>query len=396
MKLRKTAISFLLCVFLFTCFSCGCFADVDRVLLQTYPGNGGNDLPAVNQDYSAFTVQTTTSGVMVTGWSLVDNSGNACYGKVENKDYTLYVNISSQIPLSAGVQAYINNEASGISVSSDGYSATVTRYIHPKLMGVTVWKDPTDETHDMSSVFSFNASASPYYNSVQWYVRSPSGESVKAEELIGRFPGITAHVVDLGGGGTTLNLSAVPAAMDGWSVYCSFIGEAGATNTKDAHIKITNIPTPTPVPTPTPTPAPTATPAPTPAPTPEPTPEPVIERWSSEWSSDQTSHWHVSLNPGVTDVREKAAHEMTWTETRPASKKESGEEQGVCRVCGYTETRPIEYIRPEGLVPDSVQWIIAAAGGVLALAAIVVFAEYLKVKARKKRRAKMSGRYRGR
>lgn len=380
---------------------------IDKVLIQTYPGSGGNDLPYVSQQYSAFYAQTTTSGVSVTGWSLTDSSGNACSGKVENKDYTLSVNVSSGVVnslFSSETKAYINNEAANISVLSDGMSASITRSIRPKLVGATVWKDPGDESHESGNTFSYVASASPYYDSIQWYVRSPYNESYKVEEIGKVFPGVTANVIDHGANGTTCNLIAVPPQMDKWTVYCAFVGVAGQTNTKDAYINVTDAAVKLQTPEPTPqiiqTPAPTVFAVDPPTPAPAPTPEVYIvtEDWSDEWSYDKDSHWHESRIPQVTDINEQAPHDMVWTETRAATKKADGEEQGKCSVCGYTETRSVIYTKPERTslaLPSAVKWIIGAVGGIIVLAAIVVFIEYLKVKARKKRRARMSGRNNG-
>lgn len=381
---------------------------IDSVLIQTYPGSGGNDLPYVSQQYSDFYVQTSTSGVYVSGWSLTDSSGAACTGKIEYKEYTLRVDLASQAVNSiftADTQAFINNEPAWITVSPDGFSASVSRTVLPKLVGATVWKHPGPESHEAGRTFSFTASASPYYESVQWYLRSPQNESRKVEDVGSLFAGCSAQIADHGAGGTTCNLINVPPQMDGWSVYCAFIGIAGQTNTSDAKITVTDAavllatPAPTPEPVPTPAPTPQAVEE-TPEPTPAPTPGIVIvtEAWSSEWSFDRDSHWHESKIPEVTDVNEKAPHTMIWTETRTATKKLDGEEKGVCEVCGYTETRNTVFMRAEHPsldLPSSLFWIAALAGGVVLLALIVVMAEYFRAKARKKRRAKMSGRYKG-
>ena len=231
---------------------------IDKVLVQTYPGDGGNNIPYVGQEWSAFYAQTTTSGVAVTGCSLIDSSGTACTGKVENKGYTLSVSLSSQVInfiFTSDTKAYMNNEPCNISVSADGFSATISRQISPRLVAPTIWKNPGDETHNSGQTFSFAASASPTYNSVQWYVRSPYNQTVKAEEINTLFVNTTGHVVDHGSGGSTLNLSGVPVDMDGWSVYCEFKGDGGSAYTSDAFLHVSDaaaILAATPVPSPTP------------------------------------------------------------------------------------------------------------------------------------------------
>ena len=407
MKLRKLLPALLtVCVFLSLCSSA--IADdfetysIDRILIQTFPGNGGNDLPYVYQDISAFYAQTTSPGVSVTGWSLIDGNGTSCTGKVENKSYTLNVSVASQVSnslFSQNTQAYINNEPASVSISGDGLSATVSRSIQPRLVAATIWKDPGDEEHEAGHTFSYNSSASPYYTSVQWYVRSPQNQSYKVEEIGDVFGGVTYQISDHGANGSTCNLIAVPPQMDGWTVYCSFVGAAGATNSKDAKISVIGAKaTPTPAPTPTPTPIPTPQPTPKPTPvavTPVPTPEviAVTEEWSEEWSGDAANHWHASRNPGVTDVKDLAPHEMVWTQTKEATKKEDGEETGVCSICGYSETRPILYSETENSlldIPALAEWGIVALGAILLIAGIIVFMEYLAVKSRNKRRARMA------
>ena len=403
MKLRKFIIFLIVCLLL-SAFPAGAIAmesfDIGKVLIETYPGSGGNDLPYVSQDYSAFYCKTSTSGVVVSGWSLVDGNGTQCSGKVENKQYTLSVNVTSQVvnsTFSANTAAYINNVPATISVSGDGLSATVSRVISPKLVGATIWKDPGDEKHDAGNVFSFTASASPYYNSVQWYLRSPYNESYKAEDVGTLFPNVTCTVHDRGSGGTTCNFNNVPAEMDGWMVYCAFIGEAGQTLTKNAFITVTNAAALLAAPSPSPEAA--ATPEPTIyiVETPEPTNNIWIveEDWSEDWSYDTQYHWHASKIPQNNKVNEKAAHDMTWTETKAATKKEAGEETGVCSVCGYTETKSVEYVKPQrtGLkLPSAVKWVGGILGGIIVVGGGILGIQYLKDKAKRKRRAKMSGR----
>ena len=405
MKLRTALITLLIiCVLagMLPAYAAETFT-IDKFLVQTYPGSGGNDLPIVGQDYSAFYAQTTTSGVTVTGWSLADDSGRQCSGKVENRRYTLGVNVSSQVVnafFSADTKAYINGEAANISVSSDRLSATVTRVINAKLVAPTVWKHPTDETHDAYGTFSFSASASPYYDSVQWYIQTPYNQKYKAEEIGSYFDGVACTVHDHGTGGSTCNVSGVLPSMDDWMVYCSFIGPGGETSTNRATIHVKNASALLE------TPAPAAVPAPVQA-SPSPsvyiveTPEPtsnvwvIEEDWSDEWSYDSDYHWHESKIPQVTDVDGKAGHQMTWTEPRAATKKADGEEQGVCDICGYTETRSTLYTKPQREskgVPSAVKWIIGIVGGIIVLAAAVIFIQYLKDKAKRKRRARMSGR----
>lgn len=368
---------------------------IDKVLIQTYPGQGGNDLPYVSGDIGAFYATTSTSGVAVTGWSLVDDNGNQCTGKVQERYYTLNVTLASQAVnyfFSQNTRGYINNEAAELSyVSSDGMTATFSRRIMPRLIAPTIWHNPTDETHNAGETFSFAASASPYYESFQWYLRSPYNEKYAVEECGSIFSGTSAYVSDNGASGTTCNLNNVSANFDGWMIYCVFKGVGGETATQNAAIRIKNKPAPTPEPTPAPTPAPTIEIVVTPEPTSAIT---IIEHdYASEWSFDDEKHWHADKIPMSESVSDEGTHDMVWTET-PATKKAPGEKKGVCSVCGYEQTETIEYVRPvrEAKVPKAVKWAVGIIGGLVLLAAAVVGIQYIKDKRRRERRARMAGR----
>lgn len=406
MKTARKTVSLLLC--LLVCASAlpmsasaEDYIGIDKVLIQTYPGQGGNDLPYVSGDISAFYAATTTTGVSVTGWSLVDDNGNQCTGRVEEKYYTMSVTLSSQAVnyvFTWDTRGYINNESANLSyVSDDGMTATFSRRIMPRLIAPTIWHNPSDETHNAGERFSFAASASPYYDSFQWYLRSPYNEKYKVEAIGDIFPGTTASVIDNGASGTTCNLNNVSENFDGWMVYCAFKGAGGETATQNATIHIKNKPEPTPAPTPVPTPI--ATPAPTIeiVVTPEPTSNiTIIEHdYASEWSYDEAEHWHADKVPESESVSDRGGHEMVWTETSPATKKAPGEEKGVCSVCGYENTRSIEYVRPVRTagVPNAVKWIVGIVGGLVLLCAAVVGIQYVKDRRRRARRARMAGRH---
>ena len=406
MKTAVKTLSFLLCAILLASAFCACAAAednvrIDKVLIQTYPGQGGNDLPYVSGDISAFYAATTTTGVSVTGWSLVDDGGSECRGKVEEKYYTMNITLSSMAVnyvFTWDTRAYINNESANISyISDDGLTATFSRRIMPRLIAPTIWHNPTDETHNAGESFSFAASASPYYDSFQWYLRSPYNEKYEVEACGDIFDGTSAYVIDNGSSGTTCNLNNVSANFDGWMVYCAFKGVGGETLTQNAMIHIKNKPTPTPEPTPSPTPVPTSAPTIEIVVTPEPTSAiTIIEHdYAEEWSYDEQNHWHEDRIPVSDSVSEMGAHDMVWTEITPATKKAPGEEKGVCSVCGYEISRSTEYVRPvrDSKVPGAVKWIVGIIGGLVVLCAAVVGIQYVKDKRRRARRAKMAGRH---
>lgn len=378
------------------------YVGIDKVLIQTYPGQGGNDLPYVDGDISAFYAATSTAGVAVSGWSLVDDSGVQCVGKVEQKNYTMNITVSSQAMnyvFTENTKGYINNEPANISISADKMSATFSRYIYPRLIGPTIWHNPTDEKHDAGECFSFAASASPYYRTFQWYLKSPYNETYEAEKAGEIFDGTSAAVFNNGDRGVSLNLYNVSQNFNGWFVYCVFKGVGGETPTSMAQIIIKNAATPTP--------EPTIEIVTTPEPTPESTTEPqsteelnpgitIVEHdFASEWSYDDDFHWHEDLVPTSDEVSEKGPHDMVWTEVRSATKKEQGEEKGVCSVCGLEQTRSVEYVKAKKTsgLPNVLKWIVGIVGGIVVLAVLVLFIQYIKDKKRRARRARMAGRH---
>ncbi|MBR0392976.1 MAG: hypothetical protein IJK38_11710, partial [Oscillospiraceae bacterium] len=63
MKSRKIIAAFLLLCILLVSMP-AVYADLDRIVLQTFPGsNTGNDLPYVGQEISAFRVTAKTNNV---------------------------------------------------------------------------------------------------------------------------------------------------------------------------------------------------------------------------------------------------------------------------------------------------------------------------------------------
>ena len=373
--------------------SAGAELVLDRVLCQTLPGNGTVDLPSVGQDYVSFSCRPSIDGISIVGWALRDSDGRDCAGMVENKQYTLLIDVSTTDPnyvFTQDSRAYINNEAANMMVWDDWHYATISRVIKPNYLKPTVWHNPTDEAHNMGERFDFFASAQPGYSSFEWHVKSPEGTDYKAEEINRLFPEVNVIIDDLGKAtGVRCNFNKVPAGLDGWAVYCIFNLYEQKTVTKDAYIRVLDAalaPSPTPAPTPSPVPTPKPTPSPTPSPVP--TPEPIVtekpqdeelpegiyitpEDWDLSWDNDEDYHWHNSRNAESTEISDKGTHDMVWTEKIAATKKEDGIEEGVCSVCGYKTERRVAYV-PNGDSPDFILWAIRGVGGALALAVPVI------------------------
>lgn len=63
----------------------------------------------------------------------------------------------------------------------------------------------------------------------------------------------------------------------------------------------------------------------------------------SVWSRDETKHWHNCVKEGHDDKLDEAEHTFgNWTVITPADYGVAGVEKGVCSVCEYEKTRPIE------------------------------------------------------
>ena len=506
------AMSFLPCAFIVPA-SAEDIGYINKVFLKTYPDdNVGNELPYVGEDVSTFWADSSVVDTVVTGIRLVDDYGNQCWGKVENRSYTLSIDIRSaavNARYTSSTSAHINGVAAEIYVSDDGTTATVSRHIQPRLMAPTIWKNPGDERHASGSVFSFVATGSPNCESYRWYLRTTAGQTFPVEEVSSHLNGVTASVIDHGSNSSTCNINNVPVDMDGWKVYCVFTG-AGEVDvqTSDARIIVTDASNITIVDAPstasniTIVDAPSASSSASAASSaaasssssgsslpagvyvidPETgaviegeapagtlgtagtsgtaetsgttaaagtdssaaatssasgtdssaavtssasgtagtsgtgsavsgaaaggvtiveTPDPlagitiITEAWSEDWSNDRTYHWHESLLPNETEVDSKAEHDMVWTETKAPTKNEDGEEEGVCSVCGYTETRSKLYEKPARSaknLPSLITYVLFGLAGILALVIVVLLIRNAGAKAKKNRRSRMAGR----
>ena len=114
-----------------------------------------------------------------------------------------------------------------------------------------VTKSPTDETVAVGGSCYFVAK---YENAIwaEWHFVSPDGSRDLGYEDAGReFAGLEI----LNGYASTMKLKNIPAGLNGWSVYCRFSNNVGATNTEKAKITVKGAPAPTPGPEPTDTPA---------------------------------------------------------------------------------------------------------------------------------------------
>ncbi len=88
----------------------------------------------------------------------------------------------------------------------------------------SVTKDPTGETVTEGGTAIFVARAWDAVD-IQWLITdSGGGESMDVLEAAARNPGLRVF----GQGSESLTLSGIPASMNGWQIFCRFIGKTGA------------------------------------------------------------------------------------------------------------------------------------------------------------------------
>lgn len=352
----KRFLSVFLVILLFASLLPAAYADavpMSKIYIKTYNDTGsGNDVPRVGQSVSTFTAQPESAGFIISSLSLYDMNGAQCTGTVLDQQYVLYVNISvvdGNYYIDGSSTAFINGVQCSITPGGDGKSAVISRNVTPKVVDPTIWKHPGDENHDKSKVFSFAASASPYYNNWQWYILSTYGDKMTADEFAAAYPSVGVAYHENSGGGVTLNINNPIDEMDGWLVYCGFQSLSGAwvyTNKAQMKIKGAVVTTPTIV-----------------APPEEEKTTTVVDG--------------IEVPEGVTIV-ETPGPEITIVETPEPT----------------VEPTPTPEVKPEksGTGLKILKGVGIAVGGIVIIGGIIIFAQYLADRKKRKRRAKMSGR----
>ena len=154
-----------------------------------------------------------------------------------------------------------------------------------------VTKSPTDEKVPVGGSCYFVAK---YENAIWavWHFVSPDG-SRDLDYLDAGKEFKDLEIIN--GYASTMKLKKIPAALNGWTVYCRFSNNVGATDTKSAKITVKGAPEPTTTPAPTATPTPTVVPVPTPTPTPTPTETPVIVYFDYTGTFTETGEQKATL-----------------------------------------------------------------------------------------------------
>lgn len=357
-------------------------SSIDKVLATI------SHVPVALMDVSNITAATSTPGCDIVSYRWSDS-----YGTMSGWFSTSECRVSIRIQAYDGyffgenVAVYLNNEAVSFTRDPEGKYIDLTREYTPLVWAPTVIKHPGGETVEAGGWASFVATAT-YTSGSTWRFVSPEGKYFTAEELCEKFPGV--GVEDNGEG--KLKVYNIPAEMDGWKAVCRFDGPGGTVDSSGAKITVKSA-----------APAVTPSPEPAPEPTPEATPEPEKEEeqhehsFSDKYSGDLMNHWQLC---DCGETTEKKAHTMQWTVTKEAGREESGEEQGVCSVCGYSQTREIQ---PTGGSNAAVGDDESGLGKfgilirvLLAIAGIVggfILIMYIRYRARRKRARIRSRRY---
>lgn len=299
-----------------------------------------SNVPVAMDGVYSITVATSTEGCYLTGYGWYDENGSPADGTFGTGTYRVEITVapSEGYSFADGVAVYLNNSHADYIMNGDG-SLTLFRDYAAQLWAPSIFKQPTTEKVEVGELASFVAMAT-YTDTYEWTATSPDGKTTcKCEDLPDLFPGVSIG----GDGKEKMNIRNVPAEMDGWTVKCTFSGPGGSavSNAASIKVKLPETPKPTATPKPSATPKPTEAPAATAKPGSE---DDHVHEFAESWSKDADMHWHEC---SCGEKSQEAPHSMEWTVVTEATKKAEGTEQGVCSVCGYTETRSLAYEKDE-------------------------------------------------
>ena len=334
--------------------------EIIKVLART------NYTPVALMDVLNVTAETTTTGVFLDSYRWVDTTlGTVVTDAFDTGTYRVEITLGTYdgYVFADSVATYLNNIPADYTISADHRHLTLTRSYVAEIWAPTVIKNPGNERVDEGGLASFAATAL-YTLDYAWHAVDPATNTDYPVEVLPDVNGVRL-IDDVNR--STLNLYNVPASMDGWQIYCTFLGASWAkTNSARATLRVNHTePALSPVLNPAQgqtadpaaetdpdaaaapdasldpaaDPAAEASPEPTPIPTPEPTPEPHEHSFSAGWVYDDNSHWHEC---DCGERADEAAHDMTWSTEKIATRKEAGLENGVCPVCGFTTERETE------------------------------------------------------
>ena len=359
------------------------YQPIEKVLATT------STVPVASQNAYDISGATSTSGAYFYGISWYDSAGQYIDGAFTTDYATVNIRLDAApgYYFADGLAAYLNNSPVDYVIYDGGSYIILTRTYTPELWAPTVIKHPGGETVDEGGWCSFVATASGA-DKCEWRIQDANGQLYTMTQLVAAYPAMTYSDDTFG----KLIIRSIPRQLDGAKVYCTFSGAGGSVDTNAASLKV-NYEKPSPTPSPTPTPTPTAAPSPSASPNAGGTGSAAgtdadhEHSYSREWKHDDEHHWHECE---CGDRADEAAHVMSWTETREATKKQPGEEAGECGVCDSTTTREVEYVKPA----ESGRWILYVGIGAVALVVILMVLSAVKQKrAARLRRAARRRRY---
>lgn len=263
-------------------------------------------------DISGFNVSLSSSGCYINSYGWFDTHGQPITDKFTGENATLEVVVvaSPGYYFSDSVNVAIGGSAAHF----DNYSSElhISKSYSPVIWAPNMVKHPKDETVKEGGMASFVSFAS-FTNKSAWGVLDTEGNFYSIEKIAEKFPDLFFDESY-----SKLNISPVPAEMNGYKVRCSFTGPGGSVNSNYAEIIINNEADESKEP------GAEATPVPTPV---------HKHSFDTKLSHDAGYHWY-GCECGETKDREE--HNYKWTQKVAAGVNTSGRVQGRCRVCGYT------------------------------------------------------------
>lgn len=375
----KRVFSLFLCLALLVCIApVSARADnaIEKVLCTT------SSIPVAQASANDIYAATSTSGCYIESYTWRNTTNGYIIYQLFPKD-----NVEVSITLRAAdgwyfadnVSVYLNNSSAFYTLGEGGRTLTLTRTYAPELWQPAVIKNPGSETVEEGAFASFVASATVTAE-YKWRLYDPANDkSYPADQVAELFPGSSIG----GDGAGKLNIYNIPAAMDGWQVYCIFSGPGGEVNSTKANIKVKYE-----------TPPPAETPDPTPEPTPEPTESDVpgespagptepdyghAHTFSADWKHSEAIHWRECECGAKSD---EAVHSMVWEIEREATKREPGINRGTCSICGYETEKELEYNNSNSIL----RYIILGLGGLVLLTITVLVIDSIAASRRRRRR----------
>ena len=185
----------------------------------------------------------------------------------------------------------------------------VTVNITVKSDELTITKSPTGEKVNEGGKAVFIAKAENY-NDLYWTF-TKGLEALYPEDALKTFPGLKISGQDSG----TLVLSNIPASLDGWSVFCTFVNTKEQKETKQALITVHS------------------------------------HVFEGAWGCDDTKHWQTCSCGEKGNVSEHTFGE--WEVEVVPTKTAEGLRKRTCTVCGYVQKEILPVSDHEHFFPET-------------------------------------------